>query len=76
MLVGLLKTILILVAVYYIVTFVNRYFLNKYVKRVQNKQYQDARNKEGKVTLEDRGGKKKRISKDEGEYVDYEEVKE
>ncbi|MGC9470993.1 MAG: hypothetical protein ACP5D1_05575 [Bacteroidales bacterium] len=74
MLVGLLKTILILVAVYYIVTLLNRYFLKRYLYNLHRKQERDIKKNEGRVTVNDHPERKKRISPDEGEYVDYEEI--
>ena len=79
--VGLLKTILIIVAVYYLVTFVNRFFLNRYVRRVQRMREEKRRTtnrskREGEVTIEDRKKNGKGINKDLGDYIDYEEIKE
>lgn len=75
MIVGLLKTILILVAVYYMVTFINRYLLNRYARRVQERKTREGKRSEGKVTIESPGKQDKRFPRDEGEYVDYEEIK-
>jgi len=41
----------------------------------RNQDQRGSQQKEGKVTLEKKDKTEKKISKDEGEYVDYEEVK-
>jgi type III secretory pathway component EscU len=78
-LIGILRTIFIIVAVYYIVTLINRYFLNRYVHRIQQARKEQAeakhRRKEGEVTIEYPGEKKKKIKSDIGEYIPYEEIK-
>ncbi len=77
---GILRTIVIIVAVYYLITLINRYIINRYIRRVQDvrNEYEGRRNrkKEGEVTLHHTGEKKKRIQEDVGEYIPYEEVKE
>jgi len=77
---GILRTIVIIVAVYYLITLINRYIINRYIRRVQDvrDEYEGRRNrkKEGKVTLHHTGEKKKIIQDDMGEYIPYEEVKE
>ena len=78
-LIGLLRTIFILVVLYYIIILLNRYFLNRYVHRVQQtrKEQEEARyrKREGEVTIEYSGDRKKKIKNDIGEYVPYEEIK-
>lgn len=77
--VGFLKTIFIIVLVYYAITFINRFFLNRFVRRVQKvreeqRKASSNRKREGDVTIDSnrQGGKK--INKDMGDYIDYEEI--
>jgi Domain of unknown function (DUF4834) len=84
---GLVKTLLIIILVYYGVKIITRIFaplLLKYVvkKATQNfggaygefhKQQQEPRKKEGEVTI-DKIPNIKTSNKDVGEYVDYEEI--
>jgi len=53
-----------------------RILFSSYVYTNQQSHHESQpRHKEGSVTLEKKAPSDKRISKDEGEYVDYEEVK-
>ncbi|MFC2096446.1 hypothetical protein ACFLQ3_01955 [Bacteroidota bacterium] len=45
-------------------------------KNFENKQNQYKDKKEGDVTINTKPDKNKKIDKDKGDYVDYEEVKE
>jgi len=45
-------------------------------RNVENQQNQYNHKKEGDVTINTKSGKDKKIDKDEGDYVDYEEIKE
>lgn len=77
MLIGLLRTIFIIIAVYYVVKFFFWLFRNPVQKRQNPNASQDyQRKKEGEVTIEYTPENKKRIRNDSGDYVDYEEVKE
>lgn len=78
----LLRTILIIVIVYYIIRLFVRYVLPLFarylLKRTQKnyeKQYQKPKRKVGDITVEHPPTKKKELD-DLGEYVDYEEIKE
>ena len=57
-----------------------RYIFRSYFKKMQgnfeNQQNQHNNKKEGDVTINTKSGKGKKIDKDEGDYVDYEEIKE
>ncbi len=86
MIIGLLRTIFILVVIYYgfklLVRYVLPYFLKNYVQKEMNKNQKQHQNnthqrtgKEGAVNIDYVPEKKKKIAKNEGEYVDYEEVK-
>ena len=79
-----LRTILIIVLVYYGIRFVTRhilpFFVSKGVKNIQQKMYeqqmQSQRNsrKEGEVTIESKNKNGAYSQKNQGEYVDFEEV--
>jgi len=77
----LLRTILIIVIVYYafrllfryVMPLLARYFLKRTQKKYQ-KQYKKPKRKVGDITVEHTPEKKKELD-DLGEYVDYEEVK-
>jgi hypothetical protein len=59
-----------------VVRFLNRLFFSSYVYSNNTGNREPHRNqREGSVTLETKPGTEKRIKKDEGEYIDYEEVK-
>ncbi len=87
MLVGLFNTILYLVVFYYLFKFIGRlalpFLMKKGVERMQ-KQQQNAANayrnqaqrQEGEVTINTKSQKKNTFTQEnEGEYVDFEEVK-
>ncbi len=74
---GLLRTILILIFIYYLWKLVSVYILQYLVKGNSKKTGSHHRyynKKEGQVTIDYIPEKKKKISKDKGEYIDYEEV--
>lgn len=88
MLVGLIRTIFFFLIFYYAFKFIGRYvmpfFLKKGIERMQKQQdnaanvYKDrAKKKEGTVTIQTSSQSKKStpVNSDEGEYVDFEEVK-
>jgi len=74
---GFFRTLFVIVVIYYLIKILTKYVLPLFIN--QPKQQQDYRDRrdtkpEGEVTIEKdryRGG---RISKDEGEYVDFEEI--
>lgn len=85
---GFLKTIAILVMIYYALKFIGRLaapFLlkkaaekmgSKFNQNFQNSQKQEAQTKsEGEVTVEKKDTKKGHFSKAEGEYIDFEDIK-
>ncbi|WP_066632096.1 DUF4834 family protein [Labilibacter marinus] len=88
-LVGFVRTLLFIIAFYYIFKFIGRYVmpylvakgLNKMTSRMadqQRKQQNFAEQKkreEGKVTIQATSKKGKKTDADLGDYVDYEEVK-
>ncbi|MCU4155934.1 DUF4834 family protein [Carboxylicivirga sp. A043] len=88
MLVGLFKTIFFLITFYYLFKIIGRlllpYLMKKGVERMQKQQQgaasnyqQQAQQQEGKVTVQKNSQKKSNhvVDDNEGEYVDFEEVK-
>lgn len=77
----LLRTILIIIIVYYlfklfvryIMPYVARYFIRKTVNNFENQQSQSQR-RPGDINVEKTPQRKKTLD-DLGEYVDYEEIK-
>jgi len=88
MLIGLLKTIFFLLTFYYLFKLIGRlvlpYIMKKGFEKMQQQQQsgsgsfqQQARQEEGKVTIKKNSAKKSAAASgyNEGEYVDFEEVK-
>lgn len=88
MLIGLAKTIFFLITFYYLFKLIGRLFLPYMMKkgvehmqqqqqRAANNYQQQARQQEGQVTINKDAPKKSStiVNDNEGEYVDYEEVK-
>ncbi len=81
---GFLRAILIFILVVYLGGLITRYvfplLLRRYVrKRTGNdKRYRqnDKQKKEGEVTIDYQPEKSKKIKKNKGEYIDYEDVNE
>lgn len=83
---GLLRTIAIIIIIYYIFKFFSRYIAPIFLKKVINnaqKKYQEQQNQyqnttEGKVgetVIDKKPSNQKQSNKNVGEYVDFEEVK-
>ncbi len=75
----LLRTILIILIVFYVVRFISRNvipFLAKYFlyKNHYQKEHQDSKRKDGDISIE-YSPEKKQVSDKLGEYTDYEEIK-
>lgn len=74
------KFLLILIFIFILIRIVTRYILRTYLKNVkqnfENQQSQHTQKREGDVTINTKPGQSKKIDKDEGDYVDFEEVKE
>jgi hypothetical protein len=79
-LVGFFRTILILLAVYYLYKFFTKFLfpllLKRYVNKVAGNRQQNSQfeRRNGDVTIKYNNKKDKKVDKDKGEYVDYEEV--
>ena len=85
--IGLFRTIAILVIIYYVFKFFSRYiapiFLRKVMKNVEKKmkeqqqqhqQPNDSNAKVGETVIEKKPTTTKQSNKDVGDYVDYEEI--
>jgi hypothetical protein len=83
---GFLRTIAIIIIIYYVFKFFSRYILPIFLKKVINnaqKKYQEQQNqyqnttdgKVGETVIAKKPANTKEGNKDVGEYVDYEEVK-
>jgi len=83
-LVGFIRTLLIIAIIYFGIRIVTRYILpllvDKGIKNMQQKmqnqqrQHQQPARPEGDVTIEKNKNRDSGNSKDQGEYVDFEEV--
>ncbi|WP_299581842.1 hypothetical protein [uncultured Sunxiuqinia sp.] len=76
-LVGFFRTLFVFVVIYYLIKLLTKYVLPLFIS--QPKQHRDFREPrpskpEGEVTIEKNQYNNGRIPKDEGEYVDFEEV--
>ena len=83
---SLLRTILILIIIYYVVQLFTRYifpalfrnYVNSKVnefERRQKKQQRKATRKEGEITIDYSPDSSRKDKLSKGEYVDYEEIK-
>ncbi len=83
--IGLIRTIAIIIIVYYAFKFIGRYILPLFVKRMvdnverkykeqQQNQYQDEKAKVGETVIDIKPSKIKESNKNVGDYVDYEEL--
>jgi len=76
-----LRFILIFFLVLYILQIVTRFIFRRYIKKIQKQfdQQQDfykhQNSKEGDIIIEKTEQSTKKVSKNDGEYVDYEEIK-
>ena len=74
------KFILILFLIFFIIKFFAQFFLKSFLNKMQNnagnQQSQHNQKKEGDVTINTKPNQGKKIDKNEGDYIDYEEIKE
>lgn len=73
----MLKFLLIFLIIIYLVGFVFRLIVRNWFNKMTNqnpRDYEKNKKKEGDVTIERKPKKDKTFDKDEGEYVDYEEI--
>lgn len=74
---GFLRTLFVIIIVYYAIKLIAKYVFPLFISQPsQHKNFQNDRQsrREGDVTIEGNRPKSGKISKDEGEYVDFEEV--
>ena len=73
------KFILILFLIFFIIKFLAQFFLKSFLNKMQNnagnQQSQNNQKKEGDVTINKKPNQGKKIDKNEGDYIDYEEIK-
>jgi len=72
------KFILIFILVIYLLGFVSRWILRRWIQRVTNpeffQQQQTRQRGKGEVTVDYQPKEEKKIDPSDGEYVDYEDV--
>ncbi|WP_339740726.1 hypothetical protein [uncultured Sunxiuqinia sp.] len=76
-LVGFFRTLFVIVVIYYLIKILTKYVLPLFINQPkQHRDFRDPRNSkpEGEVTIEKDRYNGGRIRKDEGEYVDFEEI--
>ncbi|MFW6327488.1 MAG: DUF4834 family protein [Bacteroidota bacterium] len=81
--IGFIRLLFLLLLIYFMIKFVTRIIMpfllgSKYQSMNQgrkNTRQQYYKKKEGEVTIDYIPKKKKKIGKEEGEYIDYEELK-
>lgn len=83
--IGLFRTLIIFAVIYFIIRFVTRtllplllgtYVSQKVSETQQNSSKQQRKNREGEVTINYSSRKDKKYDPKDGEYVDFEEIKE
>lgn len=82
--IGLLRTLVILAIIYLIFRFITRvilplvlgHYINNKVSQAQRYQQNETTRREGDVTINYSSDKNKKHKEKEGEYVDFEEIKE
>jgi hypothetical protein len=82
--VNFLRTLIIFVLVYYAIKFLTKYLAPKVVDKAADRLYKDMKNQEqksgkkttskGDVTIEYEKNKNKKYSRNDGDYVDFEEI--
>jgi len=77
---ALVRFALILLIIFFIIRIFTRYILQSYFKNMQknfeDQQRQYQQKKDGDITVENRPDSNKKFDKNEGDYIDYEEIKE
>ncbi|NQV76752.1 MAG: DUF4834 family protein [Lutibacter sp.] len=83
---GLIRTIAIIVIIYYALQFIGKYIMPLFIKQVvknvekkmrdqQENQYKQEKGNVGETVIDKKPSSNKESSKEVGDYVDYEEVK-
>ncbi|MDR1865001.1 MAG: DUF4834 family protein [Bacteroidales bacterium] len=84
MIIGLFRTIAVILLVYFVCKIISRFilpfFLRGYVKNLHQKVQEESlrqknRKKEGEISINYAPDSKKNVGKNEGDYVDFEEIK-
>ncbi len=82
--VGFIKTVAIIILIYYGFKFLARLLAPFLIKKITDKmgsqfqnqsQQKESTKPEGEVTIEKKQSTKSKFSKNDGEYIDYEEIK-
>ena len=77
---ALVRFLLVLLVIYFVVKMFTRYVLRSFFKNMkqnfENQQNPSDSKKEGDVTINAKPNKGKKIDSTDGDYVDYEEIKE
>lgn len=77
--IGLFRTLIVFGIILLIFRFITRYLLPFFVineRMQQSSHYHDKQpRREGEVTIKQSSPGRKQVKKDEGEYVDFEEIK-
>ncbi|MBU8891990.1 MAG: DUF4834 family protein [Bacteroidales bacterium] len=77
---ALVRFLLVVLIIYFVIRIFTRYVFRSWLKNAQsnfkNQESQNSQKKEGDVTINTKPNKGKKIDKDEGDYVDYEEIDE
>ncbi len=77
---GLLRTIAILIIIYYAIKIIGRYIMPLFIKKVVSnvekkyKQQQETTGKVGETVIAKKPPKTKETNKNVGDYVDYEDI--
>ncbi|MCK5823529.1 MAG: hypothetical protein KAG95_05970 [Bacteroidales bacterium] len=71
-----IKVILVFVIVYYLMKLLFRYFIKRFLNSHNTNTKDFSNRKEGEITVEKTEKKEKIHKEEEGEYVDYEDVRE
>lgn len=70
---------LILIVIFYLIRIITKYVLRSFMKNMQgnveNQQRQSSKKKEGDITINPQAKKDKKFDNDEGDYIDFEEIK-
>ena len=76
--IGIARFLLILFIIFFVIRIFTRYVFRSYAKNMQqnfeNQKNKNNHRKEGDVTINTKPNAGKKIDKDEGDYVDFEEL--
>lgn len=69
------RLVLLAILAYIIISYIRRLFISGDNQNSPTSSKRSSGGKEGNVTVENPEGKNKIVNKDEGDYIDYEEIK-